>query len=172
MAAPTFVLSETNGAGTVTDGIGTITFASVDQNSNVANLATTYPVTVPSTGTAYSFEKYNRLKVTGAASNSLSAFGVYFSATAPTDSSGVTTFITPNFGATPTYAAPVNTVSTVATSACSATTAAPGTALVAPTNAIGSYSSFFVQQLAIGSGAIGGNTIWPATWWTIQYSYS
>ena len=110
MASPTFEWSETNTSGvTVTDNqTNGIVFASGDYDSNTASLASNYPL--PATG--YSFEKWWRLKVTGAAPTSISAFGVYFSATVPTDyASGDT--LTLKFGVNASYATPVNTASSV-----------------------------------------------------------
>ena len=171
MAAPTLVFSETNGAvgsSTTTDNLTTINFASVDQPSNTANILTNNPVAA---GTQ-SYEKWFRMKVTGASTNTLSAFSVYFSATAPTDGGGSSATLTMKYGVTSTYAAPSNAASTVATTLCSATTTAPGTTFAAPTNTVGQYSGYFVQQLIVLGNATGGNVTYPAAWTTIMYTYS
>lgn len=171
MAAPTLVFSETNGASgasTVTDNIATINFAAVDLPSNTANLLTNNPV--PAGGNSY--EKYFQMKVTGAATNSLSAFSIYFNATAPTDGAGSAATITMKYGVSAAYATPTNAASTAATTLCSATTAAPGTAFNAPANAVGSYSGYFIQQMQVAANATGGNVTFPASWATVQYTYS
>jgi hypothetical protein len=171
MAAPTLVFSETNGAGpsgTTTDNITTINFASADLASNTASILTNNPVAA---GTN-SYEKWFRMKVTGAATNSLSAFSIYFSATAPTDGAGSAATLTMKFGVNGAYATPVATASTVATTACSTVTSAPGTTFTAPANSVGSYSGYFTQQLIVASNATGGNVTFPASWATVQYTYS
>jgi hypothetical protein len=171
MAAPTFVFSEQNGsgAGTATDGIAAVVFASTDANSNTSGLTANYPIP---TGTN-SFEKYLRVKVTGAATNTLSAFSIYFSATAPTDGAGSASTLSVKYGMTNTYAAPVATASTVATTLCSTDTTSPGTAFTTdPANTVGAYSSYFVQQLLVASNATGGGITWPSPWATLPYSYS
>jgi len=170
MAAPAFGLSEQNGAstGTDTDSITSIVFASVDQNSNTASLATNNPITAGNN----SYEKYNRLKVTTAASNSLSAFGVYFSATAPTDQASSSAFITMKYAANPSYTAPVATTSSVATSLCSADTSAPGTTITAPANTVSSFSGYFCQQMQTTSSATGGNVTFASPWTSVGYTYS
>ena len=170
MAAPTLVFSEKNGGsgGTGTDSITTVNFASIDQASNTGGLLTNYPIAAG----ANSYEKYNAMKVTGAATNTLSAFGIYFSATAPTDGGGSSATLTMKYGVTATYAAPVASTSSVATTLCSATTSAPGTTFTAPANTVGSYSGFFVEQLIVSGSATGGNVTFPGSWGTVQYTYS
>ena len=167
MAAPSFEWSETNGSGaTVTDNqTNGLVFASEDANSNTSNLAANYPLAV----SGYSYEKWWRMKVTGVAPTAISAFGVYFSSTAPTDyASGAT--LTPKFGVNASYATPVNTASSVATTACSSSTSAPGTSFTAPANTLNAYSSYITQQLETASSS-GGPTNWNSPWMTVQYSW-
>lgn len=170
MAAPVLVFSENNGsgAGTKTDNITTVNFASTDEASNTGGILTNFPIAAGSN----SYEKYNLMKVTTAATNTLSAFGVYFSATAPTDGGGSSATLTMKFGVTATYTAPVATTSTVATTLCSSVTTAPGTTFTAPANTIGSYSGYFVEQLIVSGSATGGNVTFPGSWGTVQYTYS
>ena len=171
MSAPTLVFSETNGAvgsSVTTDNLTTINFASIDNASNTSNILTNYPVAAGSN----SFEKWYRMKVTGASTNTLSAFGVYFSATAPTDGGGSSSTLTMKYGVTSTYAAPTASTSTVATTLCSTDTTGPGTSFTAPANTVGSYSGYFVQQMVVASNATGGNVTFPAAWVTVQYTYS
>ena len=173
MPVPTFVWSETNsGAAVPTDNITQSVFAATDQNSNTTNLAVTSPIVVPNTGSVFSFEKYLRLRVTQVASNSMSAFGIYFAAFPPEDAGLATASLSLYYGVTASYATPINTVSAVATSLCSTNVTIPGAAIAAPANAIGSYSGYVVQQLKATAGALGGNTVWPNPWtlYTLIYS--
>lgn len=167
MAAPSLEWSETNGAGaTVTDAqINGVVLASEDANSNTANLAVNYPV--PATG--YSFEKWWRLKVLSVAPTSISAFGVYYSATAPTDYAGGST-LTMKFGVNSAYATPVDTASSVATVLCSSVTTGPGTSFTAPANTVSAYSAYITQQMTLAS-ASGGPVNGPSTWITAAYSW-
>jgi hypothetical protein len=168
MAAPTFVLSETNGAGaTVSDSMTSIAFASVDLNSNTASLSVNNPIVVPGN----SFEKWNRWKVTGVASNALSAFGVFFGTT-PQDSSGSSANIAVKFATNAAYATPTASTSIVATTNCAGDQASPGTSLTAPANTVGSYTAYITQQLQALAGAIGGNMNFSSPWLTTSYSYS
>jgi hypothetical protein len=161
-------LSETNTAGaTVTDNVPQIAFASVD-SASTSSLSAANPIAVGNN----SYEKYNRLKVTGVAPNSLSAFGIYFSATAPTDGGGSSTYITPKFGVNATFATPVATASSVATTACSTQTSAPGTSFTAPANTLNAYSAYTVQQLQTGASASGGNVTFPSPWTSYGYTWS
>ena len=168
LAAPTFSFSETNGAGaTVTDGIPIIAFASVDSYSTSA-----LPAASPIVQGNNSFEKYNRLKLTSVAPNGLSSFGVYFSATAPTDAGSSSATVTVKFAANPTYAQPVATTSSVCTTAASTDTSSPGTTITAPANTVNSYSGYFAQQLQTTSGAQGGSAIFPSPWTYVGYTWS
>lgn len=171
MAAPTFTLSEQNGsgAGSVTDTITSIVFASADLNSNTGSLATGHPITAGNN----SYEKYNKLKVTGTASNSLSAFGAYFSSTAPTDQASSSSFITMYFSTNASYVAPVATVSSVATTLCSTVTTSGGaTSLTYPANSVNAYSGYITQQMQTASGATGGNVTFASPWLNVGYTYS
>ena len=171
MPAPTLVFSEQNGsgAGSATDGITAVNFASTDAPSNTSGLLVDFPIL---TGTD-SFEKYMRVKVTGAASSTLSGFSIYFSPTAPTDGASASSTLHMKYGMTATFAAPVASASTVATTLCSTNTTSPGTAFTAdPANTVGAYSSYFVQQLQVDSDATGGSVSWASPWLTVPYSYS
>jgi hypothetical protein len=167
MPVPVLVFSESNSTGpTVTDNITSLQFASVDNNSNVSNLSVNNPVAAG----ANSFEKYLRMKVTTAATNSLSSFGVYVAAGAITDGAGASGNITATDGVNATYAAP--SASTSTNFASTPATSAPGTTFGAPANTVGSYSNYFGFQVAVGSGASGGNATFPSNWVNVQYTYS
>jgi hypothetical protein len=167
MPVPVLVFSESNSTGpTVTDNITSLQFASVDNNSNVSNLSINNPVAAGSN----SFEKYLRMKVTTAATNSLSSFGLYTAAGAILDGGGNSGNVTPYDGVNVTYAAPVATTST--NFASTPSTSAPGTSFTAPANTNGSYSAYFGFQVAVSSGASGGNATVPSNWVNVQYTYS
>jgi len=170
---PAFVWSETNTVAAVTtDNIVQLVFAATDQNSNTANLGPTSPVVVPQVGSVYSFEKYLRLKVTQVASNSLSAFGIYFAAFPPEDAGLATASLNLYYGTTASYATPLNTASLVATTLCATNITQPGASITTPANTIGAYSSYVVQQFKATAGALGGNTVWPTPWVLLSYIYS
>ena len=173
MPVPTFVWSETNTVAAVTtDNIVQLVFAATDQNSNTTNLAVSSLLIVPQVGSVFSFEKYLRLRVTQVASNTLSAFGIYFAAFPPEDAGLATASVNTYYGTTSTYATPLNTTSLVATSLCATNIAQPGVAITTPANTIGAYSSYVVQQFKATAGALGGNTIWPNPWTLLAYVYN
>ena len=167
MALPALVFSETNTVtAVVTDGISSVAFAAVDNNSNVANLSTSSPVAAG----ANAFEKYLRMKVTVAATNSLSAFGVYVAVGSITDGGATAGNINIKVGVNLTFATPVATTSTVMTT--TPLTAAPGTAFTAPANTVGSYSAYFGFQAQVLAAAAGGNATFPANFINCMYTYS
>ena len=167
MAAPTFSLSERNGAaaGTLTNSVPTIAYAAIDAASTTGLSAANGIAQ-----NANSFEKYNALQVASVATNTISAVSVYFNPTAPTDSGA--TALPIKFGVTPTYAAPVATTSTAATTATTSVTTAPGTTVTAPANTVGANSAYIVTQAQVGPTAAGGNAIFPAAFMNVQYSWS
>jgi len=175
MPVPSFVLSETNGGGAVaTDSIAQIVFAAVDLNSNTTNLAVLYPLVVPFSGVVpvYSFEKMLRLKVTQVASNSLSAFGIYFSPFPPQDAGLATANVAAYYGVPSGYTAPVSTASVIATTLSSTNISQPGAAITAPANAIGAYSGYWTQQIKASVGALGGNMLWGNPWGLVSLLYN
>jgi hypothetical protein len=165
---PVLVFSESNGSGpTVTDNITSLQFASVDENSNTSNLSVNNPVAAG----ANSFEKWLRMKVTTAAMNSLSAFGEYVAAGAILDGGGNSGNVSATDGVDPaSYAAP--TASTSSVFNLTPETSAPGRSFTAPSNTVGSYSAYFGYQIAVASGAAGGNATFPSNWVNVQYTYS
>jgi len=168
MAAPTFQFSETNTVSvTVTDNVTSLAYASVDNNSNVSNLSINNPITAGNN----SYEKYWRMKVTGVASNSLSAFGVWWGAD-PTDQASVTTYLKWYFATNALFVTPVATVSTVATTRTNTDASSPGTSFTAPANTVSAYSAYIISQLQTLSSATGGNVTWPGTAATFGYVYS
>lgn len=170
MAAPTFQLSESNTVSqTVTDNTPQIAYASVD-SASTSGLSAANPIVQGNNA----FEKWNRLKVTGVAPNSLSTFGYYFSSTAPTDSASSSATLTLNYSATaaPTFATPVSSASSVATTNSSTNTSAPGQSITAPSNTLNAYSSYMVTQLKTTGSAAGGNCIFASPELTVQYTWS
>ena len=168
MPTPVLYFSESNGSTpVVTDNITTLVFANVDQNSTVSNLAANNPVPQG----ARTFEKWIRMNVHIASTNSLSAFGAYYTSGNITDGGGGNN-ITGYFGTNATYATPVNTTSAVATTLTSTVTTAPGTSFTAPSNTVGAYSGYITMQCAVGSSAGGGNSTFPANWLNVSFVYS
>ena len=159
-------ICEAHGAGeTVTDNVSNINFGSGD----VANLVpASYPITIPPTGTNYSYEKYIKIKCSGTY-NKVDNLQYWHSAGTP--STGVS-FYASNTANT-TYATPVNTLSTKATNAVP--TSDPGTANIGIdgsfTGAFESsetaYSNYLVLQMRVASTASPGNM--AQITWTFQY---
>jgi hypothetical protein len=169
MAAPTFQISETNTASvTVTDNTTSVAYASVDNNSNVSNLSINNPVTAGNS----SYEKFIRMKCTGVASNSLSAFGVWFPGGDPTDQASVTTYLKWYFATNASFTTPVATVSSVSTTRTNTVASSPGTAFTSCANSSGAYSGYIISQLQSLSSATGGSVNWPGTAISLGYTYS
>lgn len=165
MALPVIQIDESNGSGqTVTPNIQLIAYASLDQPS-ASGLSAANPVLISTN----SFEKWLRARVQTPAQNSLSNFTVSWSATAPTDSTGSATNLAFKFGVNAAYATPTANVSTVATTVC---VGAPATAVNAPANTAGAYGGYIVNQMQVGAGAAGGDAIFPAGWFNLNYIYS
>jgi hypothetical protein len=168
MPVPATQYSETNTVSvTVTDNITTLQFASVDNNSNVANLSPNNPIPAGQ----LSYEKWIRMKLTTASTNSVSAFGVWFTAGNITDGGGGAN-VTAKYGVNGAFATPVNTASSVATSATTGDVSSPGTSFTAPANTTNAYSGYITLQLNVGAGAQGGNMTFPANWINTIYTYS
>jgi hypothetical protein len=171
MAAPTFQYSETNTVSvTVTDNVGAagLQYAAID-SASIANEAINNPVTAGNN----SYEKWWRMKVTGVASNSLSAFGVFFNYTTPPQDQGavnVTHKVTTNV----TYATPSTTAMAEAGTVNANTATATGSAITftAPANSANAYSAYITTQMQTAGGATGGNVVYVNPWLTTQYTYS
>jgi hypothetical protein len=168
MAIPVLEFDESNTSGqTVTANISSIVFASVDENSSTSNLAVNNPVAAGQR----SYEKWIRMKVTTASTNSLSGFGVYFTSGNITDGGGGAN-ITGYYGTNNAYTTPTNSASSAATSLTSSDTSSPGTSFTAPANSSGSYSGYITLQVSVASGAAGGNATFPSNWMNCGYTYS
>ena len=124
------------------------------------------PITVPASGTNYSYERWMRLRFSGSF-NLIDNIKAWKSAGTLSDAN-----LTLNAGVTDTYAQPVNSASTIATSAIPESEA---TALdLTPSGGVTSspgYSKYLVVQLVVPSsvttpGDIGNQTI------TFQYDES
>lgn len=115
-----------------------------------------YPITVPSVGTNYSYERKFRLKIEDIGDSSrIQNLRVY--ANTATPSTGCTI----KYGQTSSYAAPVNTASLIATDAIP--TSLPGTENLycggsagGYLDATGEYSDYGVLQLAVDTTATSG----------------
>lgn len=168
MAVPVTVFSESNGpTPTVTDSITSLAFASIDNNSNVASLSVNNPVAA---GTN-SYEKWIRQKLTTPSTNSVSGFGVYFTAGSITDGGGATNTVSVYFKTNAAYATP-SSATTAGTVLSSTQTAAPGTSFTAPANSANAYSGYITLQMTVAAGASGTNVTFPANFINVQYTYS
>jgi hypothetical protein len=168
MSLPVIQMDEGNGTSpTITQNIGSIAYASVDQNSNTGGLSAANPILI---GTN-SFEKWIRARVATAAPNSLTNFEIGFSATAPEDSGGSSSNIALKYGVNASFpgGGPTASTSSVATIAC------PGAANVpinTPANTVGATSGWITTQLQAGGGAAGGNCIFPSPFFSLSYIYA
>jgi hypothetical protein len=148
-------------AATESGAITGIDFISADNATNSLANRTANPITIPDSGTNYSFEKWLKLRITVAPANSISNIKFW------TDGSfaagtGV------KYGTTATGATPVQTASVVAINdATAATSAAKATWDSGTYSAIGLISNYLVLQLNVSSTATQGN--WPQE--TFYYSY-
>ena len=169
MSAPTFNITETNGAGPTgtSTTITQISFASVDLASTGASSAAN-----PVPQNQNSFEKWLRLQIATVATNAISGVTVFFNGTAPTDSAAVGTTISRFFGLNAAYATPVATTSTIATLNCTTQVTAPGPAVTNfASNTANLYTGYVTMQYRLGAAA-GGNAILANPEITFQYVWS
>ena len=171
MAAPLLDFVETNGLspGTTADIGGNTSpcnFASIDAPSNTPNILTN-----PIQQGGFSFEKYTSLIVMQAAPNLLEDFSVYYSPNQPTDAAGAQTVVV-LYGTASTYAKPVETQSQIATLYAALNIAPPGAAIAAPSNIVGSSSTYFVEQLQIQPNATKGLVEFPNPFKFWQFSWA
>jgi hypothetical protein len=155
--AATVVISESNGASpTVTDGISNINFGSTDATGLTP---ASYPITIQSAGTAYSYEKWLRVKISGTY-NKVDNLQWWM---ATTPSTGVSVYSSDTADLNLSYTTPVATVSTPAHNACP--TSDPGTANIPIGGALAgsslsnatTYSNYIVLQLRVGTTAVAGD---------------
>jgi hypothetical protein len=163
MAAPTFQVSETNGAGvTVTDNVPSTQFAATD-TASAASVALNAPIAVG----ANSYEKWQRFKVTGAATTAIISTSIYYGA-AVQDNAASTATVNLKFAVNATYATPVATTSSVATTNANTVTSAPGTTITAPANTVSAYSGYVTEQIQFTGAAAGGPCIFASPYRTFQ----
>ena len=169
MAAPTFNIAETNGAGPTgtTTVVTSLAYASIDAASTG-----TLSAANPFTQGTNAFEKWWRLQVATIATTTISATSVYFSATAPVDSAASAATLSRFFAANATYATPTAATSTVAVTNCNTVTTAPGTTVTVPANTAAAYSGYVTMQLRSTAGAAGGATTFAASEIVFSYTWS
>jgi hypothetical protein len=164
MAATVVICEANTGSETAADNIANINFGSTDAS---ALTPASYPITIINAGTAYSYEKYIRLKCSGTYTKVDNL--QYWVATTP--STGVT--LKTSTTANTVFAAPIVTVSSKATTAVP--TADPGTANIGIDGAFAGhfdtsetqYSNYVCAQLSIVDTASPGNM--TQLTWTFQY---
>jgi hypothetical protein len=163
VAAPTFVVSESNGATpTITDNVPSTQFAATD-TASAAGVALANPVA----DGANSYEKWQRFKLTGAATTGIISTSVYYGA-AVQDNAGSTGTVNLMFTTNHSYVTPVATASTIATTNANTATSAPGTSITAPANTVSSYSGYVTEQLQFTGSAAGGPCIFASPYRTFQ----
>lgn len=146
--AATFAFSETYGASgspTTTDTTY-VHLLSADVASGAQGNHANYPITIPTEGSAYSYERYVRGHWTGSFTTVSS---VLFWKSAGTVGTGCT--LNAGDKGNQAYATPVNTASSIATSAIPTSS---GTALSLGYNS--AYSDYVVLQLVVGSTGVAG----------------
>lgn len=151
--------------GTQSAAVTGIDFESADNATNTLANRQANPITVPSSGSAYSYEKWLKLYVDTAPANSVSNFKAW---SAQGGSGGAGTGLTINgAGAQSTYATPVSSASTVATSPIPTTQGAAVAWDAGSYTAVGNTTEYLVLQLQVDSTASQGNMGQV----TISYSY-
>jgi hypothetical protein len=145
--AATFAFSETYGTspGTTADTTYVHLLSSDVASGAVGNHAS-YPITIPTSGSAYSYERYVRGHWTGTFT---SISSVLFWKSAGTVGTGVT--LNAGDKGNQTYASPVVTASSIATSAIPTTS---GTAL--ELGYATAYSDYVVLQIVVATNGVAG----------------
>lgn len=162
MAANFFWLERYGAApGSTVDPTSYVHLLSSDVASGNSTNYTNYPITVPPSGSNYSYERFVRGKWTGTFNN---IQNVKFWKSAGTPGTGWTL----NAGATTTYVSPVNTSSGIASSAIP-TSQGAGLTLTFD----GTYSAFAVVQAVVASTAGPGDCISsPGATFSLSYDES
>ena len=140
-------------AGTKNAGATTCYFMAADTTSSTANRDAN-PVTVPSSGNAYSYELWYKLEATGGTFTSISDIRHYNSA-APGTGLSIETSANTGTPSNPTGTTPVVTDSTFATTAMP--TSDPGAATISGTlTSATDESGYVVTQITVASTATAG----------------
>lgn len=142
--------------------------ASLDVTPSPSNdLRAANPIAVPGTGTAYSFEKYHKLRWASGTATTLDTFRHYYSGGSP--SSGCSLFTNAQTGTPPndSAAAPVGTNSAKATTAYPSADPA-ATTFTGSLTASGQSTSYVITQLDVADSATDGfslteNFVWNET---------
>jgi hypothetical protein len=155
------VFSETNAGPVVTDALANLNFGSSDTPNLVPASA---PITIPPSGTAYSYEKYWRVKWQSGAGNQVDNLKLWKQSGAYQTGESIFFNCVENVRQNDAFATPVQTQSTKADVAMATsvptlqnvfTPQATGGNL--RLNAIGDYTDYIVVQLALASTASPGS---------------
>lgn len=163
LSAPTFQVSESNGATpTVTDNVPSTQFAATD-TASASNVALNNPIAAG----ANSYEKWQRFKLTGVATTGIISTSVYYGA-AVEDNAASTSTVNLMFAVGHSYVTPVATSSSIATTNANTVTSAPGTTITAQANTLNSYSPYVTEQIQLTGSAAGGPLIFASPYRTFQ----
>jgi hypothetical protein len=167
MAAPTFQVDEFNGSGaTVTTAVPQTAFANVDSAStSLLSAANSIP------DATNSYEKWQKLHVTGVAPTAILTTSVYYGA-AVEDNAASTATVQLFFGVNQTFATPTTATSSKATVNANTVTSAPGTSITAPANTVGALSGYITEQIQTNSSAAGGPCIFASPYRTFQFTWN
>lgn len=169
--AATITLHAWTGTGACTDGGSTAAFSFLSIDSALDTLAArlSNPIDIPSSGCAYSFEKWITACVSVAPTNNVSNFQVWGSPPAAAFDTGTCWLV--GTAACGNGVAPVNTTSSVATSSLAAAgSGAKGAWDAASYAAAACETAFLVSQLQVVAAAGAGN--WGgANGCVLNYSY-
>ena len=170
--AATVTLHVWTGADANTDGgiYESFSFLTADSAASAAADRISSPITIPSSGSAYSYEKWISACIGVAPANSVGNFKVWGSAPAQTYPTGTCWL----YGAVACTggSAPVVTVSPNATADIgTATSGAKGTWDAASYAATGCQTAYLVMQLMVVSTAAVGNWVSGAAGCVLNYSY-
>ena len=160
----TIEIAKQYGASPGTEGIITgLALKSVDDATTTGPNA---PITIPTSGTSYSYESWLRFKCTAAPDNEVGSFKIWGSGSAIQSGAFV---ITVNTDSVTSYATPVNTESEQGTRADLADHGSASKISVGGTlDAEGEYTDFVVLQAEVTSSALPGNVAQQ----TIYYEYT
>jgi len=165
--AATITLHVWTGADANTDGgsATSFSFLSADSAADTLSDRQSNPITIPSSGCAYSYEKYISACIGASPANSVGNFQIW--GTPPAQTHPVGTCWLVGVAACNAGAAPVNTTSSVATSdLAAATSGAKATWDAASYAAPACQTAYVVSQLQVTTTACVGN------WGSCDLSYS
>jgi len=168
MASPADVqLICNSGAGevaTIINGAG-IDFISADNCSNTSGNRTTYPITIPAAGFAYSYKKWLKFELgTTSAEPDTQVTNFKFWGAGTEPETGV---VKDFYQTTSTYATPVLATTNATFTAVSAATSGAKASISGTLNTKGEQTDYLVMMLEVSTGASQGNMATQ----TYNYSY-